>query len=346
MKKKAGKRFLQGTLIVGTIISLFYVPWILVYAWILPLPNSLQEQANEAVDLGFTGVIVYVDQGNEPPQVYTSGWHNRQTKKPTQPDALFKIASISKLYDAAAATRLIYNKQLDANKTIYDYLPELAQHIENTDKITLKWLIQHKSGLPNFTDSPNYWSHPTTSFEESIALISGQPAQFEPGTDYEYCNTNYLILSEIMDKTLGYSHYDFIRKEILNPLELKHTFHSLQEVDTAQLMSGYHLGHPHDLKLDDLSMVATAQDVGQFVKALNKGSLFTAEEQELYSSLYPFQHSGWVPGYQSFATYYKDLDATVVTFYNTTDADLIYWNLAEIMNNRIAKIIRKSSASV
>lgn len=343
--KKSFRWLLRALLFVGTVISLFYVPWILVYTWFLPLPNNVQEQANGAVNLGFNGVIVYVDQGNEPPQVYTSGWHNRQTKKPTQADALFKIASLSKLYDAAAVVKLMERQQLDVDKTINDYLPELETRLKNTDKITLRWLLQHKSGLPNFTDSPNYWSHPTTSFEESIALISHQPAHFEPGTDYEYCNTNYLLLSEIMDRVLGYSHFDFIRQEILNPLGLNHTYHSLQEVDTAKVMSGYHLGHPHDLKLDDLSMVATAQDVGQFIEALNKGTLLTTEEQALYSSLYQFNHSGWVPGYQSFATYYEDIDAVVVAFYSTTDADLIYWNLAEIINHRIAKILRKSSPS-
>ena len=52
----------------GTAISLFFVPWLLVKAWILPMPNTLQEQLDEAVSHGFEGVLLYVDQAGEPPQ--------------------------------------------------------------------------------------------------------------------------------------------------------------------------------------------------------------------------------------------------------------------------------------
>jgi hypothetical protein len=55
------------------------------------------------------------------------------------------------------------------------------------------------------------------------------------------------------------------------------------------------------------------------------------------------EHSGWVPGYQSFANYHQELDAVTVSFYNTTDKKLYLWNLSEIINNRIVKIIRKQS---
>ncbi|MGB0424715.1 MAG: serine hydrolase, partial [Flavobacteriales bacterium] len=52
-------------------------------------------------------------------------------------------------------------------------------------------------------------------------------------------------------------------------------------------------------------------------------------------------HSGWVPGYQSFAEYHEDIDAVVIAFYSTTDPELYNWNLSEIINNRIVKILRK-----
>ncbi|RIV35215.1 class A beta-lactamase-related serine hydrolase [Flagellimonas lutimaris] len=345
IKNKKAKWTVRVLLLVGTLISLYFVPWLLVKAWILPLPDTIQEQAEEAIDHGFDGVIVYVDQTGKPPQFYAAGWHNRKSKIPAKPDALFKIASISKLYDAVAVTKLVSNGRLSLDKTIADYLPELVGKIENAEKITLRLMIQHRSGIPNFTDAPNFWSAPTQSFEESLALIEGKPANFEPGEDYEYCNTNYLLINKIMDDVLGYPNFQFIREEILEPLNLNNTYGSLSEVNMDEVMSGYHVGHPFDLKADEHGMLATAEDVGTFLRALNDGSLFAPGEQEIYASIYEYEHGGWVPGYQSFAKYHKDLDAVTIEFYSTTDSRLYNWNLSEIINNRILKILKRQKTN-
>jgi len=341
MKKKQVKRIVRIALFVGTVISMFFVPWLLVKAWILPLPGTIQEQVDEAITHGFDGMIVYVDEAGKPPAFYASGWKNRENKIPADPNSLFKIASISKLYDAVAVTKLVSEGRLSLDKTIADYLPELVGRIENSDKITLRLMIQHRSGIPNFTDAPNFWASPTESYEESLALILDKPANFEPGEDYEYCNTNYLLINKIMDDELGYENFLFIQEEILMPLNLKNTFGSLSEVNLEDVMSGYHVGYPHDLKSNDFGMHATAEDVGTFLRALNDGSLFEPGEQEIYDSIYKYEHSGWVPGYQSFAKYHNDLDAVIVTFYSTTDSKLYNWNLSEIINNRIVKILRR-----
>ena len=104
-----------------------------------------------------------------------------------------------------------------------------------------------------------------------------------------------------MDDELGYDNFQFIKEEILVPLNLKNTFRSLSEVNIEDVMSGYHEGYPHDLKENDHGMHATAEDVGIFLRALNDGSVFEPGEQEIYASIYEYEHSGWVPGYQSFA---------------------------------------------
>lgn len=341
MTRKKPKKIFGIALIAASIGSLYFVPWLLVKAWILPLPDTIQEQANQAIDHGFDGVIVYVDQVGHPPQFIASGWHNRDSKIPARPDALFKIASISKLYDAVAVTKLVSQGKLSLDKTVADYLPELVGRVENADKITLRLMIQHRSGIPNFTDAPNFWAEPTKSYEESLALILDKPANFEPGDDYEYCNTNYLLINKIMDDVLGYGNFQFIQEEILNRLQLNNTFSSLSDVNMDDVMSGYHVGYPHDLKADEHGMLATAEDVGTFLRALNDGSLFDPGEQEIYGTIYEYEHGGWVPGYQSFAKYHKDLDAVTVAFYSTTDSKLYNWNLSEIINSRIVKILKK-----
>lgn len=337
------KKMVRVALLLAAVCSLFFVPWILVKAWIMPLPNTVQLQLEESVEHGFEGVIAYIHQTGEKPKYLASGWHNREAKSPANPHALFKIASINKLYVAVAVTKLVSSKQLDLNKSLAEYLPALKGQIENADNITLKMMVQHRSGIPNFTDTPDFWAAPTKSFEESFALISGKPANFKPDTSYEYSNTNYLLLNRIMDDTLGHDNFTFIKEQILNPLSLERTYRSLVEVDLDDVMSGYHVGYPYDLKEDDHGMLATAEDVGIFLRALNDGSVFKAGEQEVYNSIYKLEHAGWVPGYQSFANYNSDLDAVVVTFYNTTDADLLNWNLSEIINNRIFDILKKQS---
>ncbi len=124
----------------------------------------------------------------------------------------------------------------------------------------------------------------------------------------------------------------------------------LSEVDLDDVMSGYYVGYDDDIKYNDFinpagSMVATAQDVGIFLRALNDGSVFNEGEQEIYSSIYVYEHGGLLPGYQSLAKYHKDMDMVVVQFMNTTNFDGYNWNLSQIVYNRIVKIVRSKKSS-
>ena len=345
MIKKQTKRILRIVFIIASITSLFFVPWIMVKAWITPLPNTVQEQANNAIGLGFDGIIVYIDQGGKESAFYAAGVKNKENNIPADPHSLFKIASISKLYTAVAVTKLVGDSRLSLDKTVADYFPELVGRIENAEQITLRMMVQHRSGIPNYTDTNNYWATPKENNKEKLDLILDKPASFKPDKKYEYCNTNYLLLSEIMDTMLGYAHFEFIQEEILNRLNLKNTFRSLSDVNIDDVMSGYHVGHPFDLKTDKQGMLASAEDVGIFLRALNDGSLFDEGEREIYSTIYKYDHKGWVPGYQSLAKYHKKTDTVIIQFTSTTDRKLYNWNLADIIHGRIIKILRSKKNS-
>jgi CubicO group peptidase (beta-lactamase class C family) len=138
MTQEKSKQFLKIAFIVASLSSLFFVPWPLVKAWILPLPDMIQEQVDYATGHGFEGMIVYIDRAGHAPQYIASGWHDRESKVAAKAQALFKIASISKLYDAVAVTKLVNDGRLSLDKTLADYLPELAGRIENAERITLK----------------------------------------------------------------------------------------------------------------------------------------------------------------------------------------------------------------
>jgi CubicO group peptidase (beta-lactamase class C family) len=269
------KQILRILFIIVSIASLAFVPWILVKAWILPIPNTIQEQVNKAIDYGFDGMIVYVDEAGKPPALYAAGWHNRKNKIPADPKALFKIASISKLYVAVAVTKLVKDNRLSLDKTLADYFPELVGRIENIEKITLRLMVQHRSGIPNFTDNPDFWIDTAAdNRKERLEYVLDLPANFEPNQDYGYSNTNYLLLSQLIDKVVGYNHFQYIKEEILIPLGLNNTFGSPNEVDINDIMSGYYVGYEQDFKAEDMGMLATAQDVGIFLRALNDGSVF------------------------------------------------------------------------
>jgi len=201
-------------------------------------------------------------------------------------------------------------------------------------------MVQHKSGIPNFTDNAAYWENEPENSKRALDFALDLPASFEPGDGYEYSNTNYLLLRNIMDKVLGYGHHAYIKQNILLPLQLKNTYFSLSEVNLDDVMSGYYVGYEEDVKARDYGMLATAKDVGKFLRALNNGAIFNEGEAEFYP--YVFEHGGLVIGYQSLAEYDKDLDTVVVQFINTTDFDGYEWNLSEITISRIFKILRKA----
>ena len=149
---------------------------------------------------------------------------------------------------------------------------------------------------------------------------------------------------------MSYSKFQYLKEEILIPLGLKNTFGSIREVNIDDVMSGYYVGIEEDIKTSDYgsmitSLIASAEDVGIFLRALNDGSLFDEGEQEIYSSIYVYEHTGLLPGYQSIAKYHKDIDTVVIQFVNTTDfSDYTNWALSEIVYNRIVKILRSKKS--
>lgn len=333
--------------IVAIICAVVFVPWNALRVWLTPLPDTVQEQVDDAMGHGFDGIIVYVDKKGRNPEFYAAGWKNRENKIPADPHALFKIASISKLYIAAATAKLVSDKRLSLDKTLADYLPELAGRIEYANQITLRMMLQHRSGIPNFTDDPRYpWFKRYANTNEILNLVLDKPADFKPGSRYSYSNTNYLLIGDILDKILGYSHRIYIKKEILDPLGLTHTYGLLSEVDSNLVVSGYMTVYNRDLKAFDYinpggSMVATAEDVGIFLRALNDGSLLNHDEQAIYSSVYVYEHTGLLPGYQSVARYYRDIDTVVILFVNTSGGNS--WTTMDAIYNRIVRILRRLS---
>lgn len=343
MKKSVKRIFQIGMPLLGLASLIFFVPWTILWLWISPLPETIQDQVDDALNFGLDGIMVYIDQSEKEPIIYSAGYRNREKKEPIHSQDYFKIASISKLYIAAAVTKLVNQEKLSLDKSLQDYLPELAGKIENSDKISLRMLVQHRSGIPNYSDHPDYpWGSPPPN-DEALKFVYDKPSEFAPNEEYSYSNTNYLLIGEIIDQVLGYSHHQFIREELLEPNGLNHTFSLLGEVNSDDVVSGYFVGYEPDIKMNDFtnpggSMVATIGDVGKFLRILNDGSLFSSKEKEIYSSLYAYEHTGLLPGYSSIAKFHPNLDAVIIQFVNTSGGDT--WTITELIYNRIVKILQ------
>lgn len=330
--------------IVAIASVIIFPPWDAIWLWLQPLPDSVQQEVDQAIEHGLDGIIVYVDQAGEAEGFYAAGWKDRANQVPADPHALFKIASISKLYIAAAAAKLVHDASLALDDTLAMHVPEVVGRIEHAEQITLRMLLQHRSGIPNFTDQPAFdWAKPSQDISENLQLVFDLPADFAPDTAYAYSNTNFLLIGRILDTVLGYSHHEYIRNEILMPLQLNSTYSLLDEVRLDDIVSGYYVGYEDDLKEIDYvipggSMVATAQDTGVFLRALIDGTLLYAEEQEIYTSIYPYHHTGWLLGYQSIAQYHEDIDTVVIQFVSSTGGNTNA--IAGFVYNRVVQIVR------
>jgi CubicO group peptidase (beta-lactamase class C family) len=284
--------------------------------------NTLQEALDLGVARGADGMILAVRYRDGSTESYAAGVRDRASGAAMEPRLQFKIASVSKLFIAAAATQVFHQGLLSLNDSLAQQLPALAPRIENAAEINLRHLLRHRSGVPDFDSQAGFsWHSAHTDVPRVLEYALDKPADFPPDERYEYSNTNYLLLGMVLDEVLGYSHHQHIQNFILDPLGLSDTVQLLEDADAARLASGYWDGVDTtrlDYAVPGGSMVSTAADVAAFLHALAGGRLLSPAEQATYNSVYWLQHSGWLPGYQTIANYEAIPGASVVLHLNNT----------------------------
>ena len=115
--------------VIAAVCTIIFTPWVLFWMWIAPLPDTVQEQVDAVIDRGLDGIIVYVDQAGKEPAFYSAGWKNRENQVPADPQSLFKIASISKLYIADDHSPASYRESYRSigNSYLNNHTDALAQ---------------------------------------------------------------------------------------------------------------------------------------------------------------------------------------------------------------------------
>lgn len=240
----------------------------------------------------------------------------------------YRIGSISKSFTAVLVLKAVENKKLELNQTIDKWYPTLP----NANKITVKQLLNHRSGIHNFTNDDNYlsWNTQPKTEQEMMEIISKGGSDFTPDSKAEYSNSNYVLLTYIIQKTFSESFSDLIKKHIVNPLGLKDTY-VFDKINTKfdEAKSYDYLGSwkqenetDHSIPMGAGSVISTATDLTKFADALFGGKLLQPASLELMMTIkdgygmglfkIPFYnsvgygHSGGIDGFVSVYSYFPD----------------------------------------
>ena len=176
------------------------------------------------------GMMAYISVDGEGEGInITRGVSNLTTSEPMNTNNYFRIGSITKTFTTEAVLILVEEGKIDLNKPISFYLPEL--NIPSGDKITIPMLANMSSGLFDYSSDTNLWTPYINSNEEKaftpeelLALSFSHPLLFEPGTEYNYCNANTVLLGLLIKKVTGKEVRDVFNEKILQPLGMKNTF--------------------------------------------------------------------------------------------------------------------------
>ncbi|MCX5387361.1 serine hydrolase [Streptomyces sp. NBC_00083] len=257
--------------------------------------DRLQERLDRLVaqDDGPPGAIAVLTRAGRT-QVYTSGVGDITTGRPPNPDDHMRIASISKAFSGAVALRLVDEKLLSLDDTIGERLPDQPA---DWHPVTLRQLLQHTSGLPDYSADPVFLnilqSDPHHEFDPHTLLdyVAAEPLRFHPGTLYEYSNSDNIAVALMAEAVTGRRYEDLLTDLVQRPLGLRRT----------SLPRGYRLPRPYlhgydivpPAEAEDISealsasgvwasggIISTPQELGRFIRAYGGPALLTEKTRK------------------------------------------------------------------
>ena len=240
----------------------------------------------------------------------------------------YRIGSISKTFTATLIFQAIDDGKLTLNKSIKKWFPK----IQNSKKITIENLLNHSSGIHNFTNDLTYQSYYTEPKSESemLDIIIKAGSDFDPGSKAAYSNSNYVLLSYVLEKIYKKSYSELLNDQIVHKLNLKHTFYGKQiNPDNNECFSYMFDEEWKKQPETDMSIpigagaiVSTPSDLNLFAKALFNGQLISENSMERMKSIasgfgmgifkIPFQdktsygHNGGIDGFSSSFGYFPE----------------------------------------
>lgn len=225
--------------------------------------------------------------------IYTKslGFSDVEASAKANENSKYRIGSISKTFTTVMVLKAVEEKKLDLNQTIGKFFPT----IRNADKITVKQLLGHRSGIHNFTDDESYlsWLTEAKTEQEMVEIITQGGSDFTPGTKAAYSNSNFVLLSFILEKTFNKSYSEILKKYITDPVGLTNTYlggkinTKNNEVKSYRFSGSWQPETETDISipLGAGGIVSTPKDLVKFSDALFGGKLLKKESLELMKNL-------------------------------------------------------------
>ncbi|MFB6431303.1 serine hydrolase domain-containing protein [Bacillus thuringiensis] len=261
--------------------------------------NSVKEAMRDTLKLGYPGILAKTSEGGKT-WSYAAGVANLSTKKAMKTDFRFRIGSVTKTFTATVVLQLAGENRLNLDDSIEKWLPGVIQGNGYDDKlITIRQLLNHTSGIANYTRSKDFNMMDTKKSYTAEGLVKmgiSMPPDFAPGKSWSYSNTGYVLLGILIEKVTGNSYAEEIENRIIEPLELANTFlpGNSSVIPGTKHARGYiqldGASDPKDVTYYNPSMgssagdmISTADDLNKFFSYLLGGKLL--KEQQLKQML-------------------------------------------------------------
>ena len=247
--------------------------------------NGIKEYYEKnLVGRGFNGGILVAKKGRIIFEDY-HGFSNLQKKDSLNSHSAFHLASVSKTFTAMAVLKLAEMGKLSLADSVQKYFPSFPY-----DNITVKLLLNHRSGLPNYIHFMEKlgWNKKQYCSNQDVLdyMIKYKPAASRPNTHFNYCNTNYALLALIIEKASGQTYADFLKEVFFKPLHMNDTYVFNMATDSATAMPSYDWrGRPEGYTFlytffGDKNIYCTPEDLFKWDQALYTNQLFTKETME------------------------------------------------------------------
>jgi CubicO group peptidase (beta-lactamase class C family) len=185
--------------------------------------DELDRQLQKMTDEDRFSGVVSVWEGDRAVFQKAYGMANREKRIPNRTDTLFDIGSVNKLFTAVSILRLAQDGKLKLDDNVGKYLKGFAPAV--AEKVTIRQLLQHRSGLGDYLHSPEFNKDPKRfrTVGDYLELARAGALKFEPGTSQAYSNLGYVILGGIIEAVTGRSYYDAVKDFVYRPAEMKST---------------------------------------------------------------------------------------------------------------------------
>lgn len=218
------------------------------------------------------------------------GLANVELMVPMKPDMVFKLGSMTKQFTAIASMILEERDSLDLDDPLTEYFPDYPV---NDKVITIRHLLSHTSGIPNYNGTYNYYGlpewegkiHQKITPEEIIDILKTGKIQFIPGDEWRYCNSDYTLLAKIIEKASGQTYEKFLTDNIFIPAGMNHTYIGNDDQVIPNLVNAYRKVEGITLKAEYMSMshtygagdiLSNIDDLARWMEALEKNKLLSS----------------------------------------------------------------------